>query len=285
MTRVDENRDVQRQQEQKRLDDVQRQKARQDSDQFGKLVSQKQENTSKATQKQARTRNEGTMQQSAAQSRMHASSALLARQGIQANGFQQELAKQGLQNNTATTTQSKARNDELRDTKHAADEQRSSVNRQADNHDKLAAISRDDRRGGQGGEGGDLGGSQGGDSGFAGTQSGSGAPMAAQGAAPAAAAQGAAGATKIPPHVLDALVKRVMVGVNPSGLSEFHIEFRENVLAGSRLRITANKGNITAHFETEDANVRRLIKASEGELARAFQAKGLRLERLEVMGT
>ena len=56
------------------------------------------------------------------------------------------------------------------------------------------------------------------------------------------------------------------------------------MLAGSRLTISARDGKIFARFQTEDTNVGRLLKASEGELARAFGRKGLRLERLEVTG-
>src|SRR2546427_734795 len=87
---------------------------------------------------------------------------------------------------------------------------------------------------------------------------------------------------KMQAHGKEELVKRVMVGVNPQGLSEFHIEFRENVLAGSRLTITAKDGKISAQFATPDANTKRLLKASEGELARAFSRKGLTLERFDV---
>jgi len=84
--------------------------------------------------------------------------------------------------------------------------------------------------------------------------------------------------------VLQAIVDKVMVGLNKEGLSEFHIQFKDNVLAGSGLKISAKNGQVSAAFTTTNANVKRLLLASEGELARAFGSKGMSLARLEVVG-
>jgi flagellar hook-length control protein FliK len=91
-------------------------------------------------------------------------------------------------------------------------------------------------------------------------------------------------APKLPAEVIRQIVERVMVGVNKEGLSEFRIELKDNILGGTALSLTAKDGKISAKFETRDANVKRLLMASEGELARAFEGKGLRLERFEVVG-
>ena len=89
-------------------------------------------------------------------------------------------------------------------------------------------------------------------------------------------------AQMLSPQMLQEIVRRVLVGVNEEGLSEFHIEFADDVLSGARLNLTARDGKITAKFFTPDKNTGRLLKASEGELARLFARKGLSLQQLEV---
>jgi flagellar hook-length control protein FliK len=89
---------------------------------------------------------------------------------------------------------------------------------------------------------------------------------------------------QIPPAVLQEIVKRVMVGVDKEGLASFVVQFKEDVLGGATMQINAQHGKISAKFTTPDKNAARLLKASEGQLARAFAQKGMSLERLEVEG-
>ena len=289
MSRVDENREAQRLADQRRMEQQQKEKSKGDGTEFSRLVSGRQENTARTGQKAQAEAGKQAAEQG------NASTALLARQGIQANRFASTLQQKGNESVSEGRAQVKGRDDESPDPRRAAghrDADAAEGKRVQQQGDKLAAISRDDRQPGGGGSGGggDLGGGKdGGKDG--GTKDGQlatpaqpvGQAQAAQAAAPAQQAQAAA-APRIPAEVINQIVERVLVGVNKQGLSEFHIELKGNLLAGSSIHITAKDGRISARFDTPDANVRRLVKASEGELARAFERKGLKLERLEVGG-
>ena len=111
-----------------------------------------------------------------------------------------------------------------------------------------------------------------------------GMPMGSHNPAPTSTseAKGSAGGARIPETALRALVKLCQVRVNPKGLTEFSIELRDDVLAGSKMNISADGRRINATFVSDDANVRRLLKASEGDLARAFDNAGLSLENFRV---
>ncbi len=282
MTRINDDSGVRETQtrEQERANERRNQeKSQTQREEFARLVGQKQEQTAKSNRDQARARGEQTGQQSAA------SAKLLARQGIQANTFQSTLQNKGQQSLGDKQVQSKSRDTESRETKKAgenkdADIQERRVDRQGD---KLAAISRDDRREGRGekDDGGGGGKEMGGRDGFGAAGQGVAEAKGAQVHGAEAAAQAA---PKLPAEVIRQIVERVMVGVNKEGLSEFRIELKDNVLGGTALSLSAKDGKIFAKFETRDQNVKRLIQASEGELARAFESKGLRLERLEVVG-
>ncbi|MFC1610690.1 hypothetical protein ACFL6C_07020 [Myxococcota bacterium] len=278
MTRVRESDDT-KSRDQKRLNEkINREKQRSDKEDFARLVSTKQERTAKANKDQQLREGKSAGQQAQAQNK------LAARQGIQSTNFQEQLQKQGEQNLGNKQLQSKSRGKEAKQTRsasadHDAEATKERISKQGD---KLAAISRDDRHSGRGDkEGGKEMGS--------GQQQPGGLGLAHADGAPsphATATQQAqtAQAGHIPPEVIQQIVERVLVGVNKEGLNEFHIEFKENVLAGSSLRLTAKDGKISAKFSTHDVNVKRLLKASEGPLARAFGHKGLTLERFEVEG-
>jgi hypothetical protein len=276
MTRVDDNRDAQRAQQEKVAERIQKEKQRTDKDDFSKLVSQKQENTAKASKQQQVQQGKHLGQQAQA-----ANAKLAARQGIQSHSFQEQLSKKGQENLGNQQLQTQSRTKESKDTRKASTEQTTNETKEriGKEGDKLAAISRDDRQSGRDNKG-ESGGKE------MGQQQQStltGQAQAAQPQTQANAAQQVQG-PQVPPEIIQQIVERVMVGVNKEGLSEFHIEFKENVLAGSSLRLTAENGKISAHFKTQDVNVARLLKASEGPLARAFARKGMSLEKLEVEG-
>jgi len=278
MARVTDNRDVQRQNEARRVEKQGLEKTKREGQEFSKLVSQRQESTSKANQKAV------AQQGRQASSRGAAGKALLARRGIAANQFEAKLQQMGQKSLGNNEVQSESRGKQARNTKQAGQEKKTRGDKARINKegDKLAAISRDDREGQQGGGGNLDGGDSGNQSQLA---SGAGAVAQAEGAQTAATQQvQGATAPRISPELVQQLVERVLVGVNKEGLSEFQIEFKQDVLAGSRLSITAKDGKISAKFHTDDTNIGRLLKASEGELARAFGRKGLTLERLEVEG-
>ncbi|MBI3180462.1 MAG: hypothetical protein HYZ27_12420, partial [Deltaproteobacteria bacterium] len=266
--------------EQERQEEAQKERTRREGQEFSRLVSQSQQKTSESKSQLEQAQHRDASQRSAA------GEALLARHGIQSRHFAAKLQTQGKDSGEKERVQRGGREVESRDNRRVGDEKNAESDRrvetreQQQQNDRLAAISRDDPRGQKGGGGG---GDLGGDAGAEGQLAGQGNIAQPAQAVAASEAKGAAGA-RLPQHVLDEIVKRVLVGVNAQGISEFQIEFRENVLAGSRLFISAEGGKISARFETPDANVKRLLKASEGELARAFGRKGLSLERFEVTG-
>lgn len=94
--------------------------------------------------------------------------------------------------------------------------------------------------------------------------------------------QGAAGAKQLPPEVVEALVKQVMIGVNEKGDHVFRIELRDGVLQGATLQITAKNGKIGIDVGGLDDNARRLMQASVGSLQRGLAARGLALDHLTV---
>jgi len=245
---------------------------------FDKLVQKKVQDQSKQTSQANLSRYLG---------KSAASQALMARRGIQSNKFQETLQEQADEALSHTEGTGKERSTDLKKVDSDKVEDRRKTDKQ--DGDKLAErydrVSGDDPR--KQGGGGGMSGEGDADSdkdkkGFSAGQ----ATASVAGAGAAFAPQDVQGHAmpQIPAEVLQQLVARVMVGVNTEGLNEFHIQFRENVLAGSSLKITAKDGKITAQFTTQDVNVKRLLKASEGQLSRAFHQKGLYLDRLEVIG-
>jgi hypothetical protein len=107
------------------------------------------------------------------------------------------------------------------------------------------------------------------------------APIAPKsGAAPVDAPKAAHAPQKIPEEVLAALVKEVYVGVNEKGLSTFRVEMKDGALKGVAMEVTANGGKIALTFTGLDDNMKRLFRASEGDIMRRLGQKGLALDRL-----
>ena len=285
MTRVNDNsrrdsREAQRR-EDARSDKVRTEKRSADSSkQFSQMMASKEQSKGQAAEQRQSMMTKTTRQGN------DANKALLARQGIVSNKFSDKLHQVGKQHVSNNHESGELRGQEQTKARVGGEDRGESAQTQkmGNKGDKLAAISRDDQSQGQHGEG-DGDGGHGTDSGTkdqgfqgSGAMGGGGSSMQM---GQAQKAEGAA-QVRIPPQVIQEIVKRVMVGVNKEGLNEFHIEFKENVLAGSFLTISAEDGKIRARFSTPDRNVRRLIKASEGELSRAFAKKGLNLDRLDV---
>ncbi|MCK5687674.1 hypothetical protein KAI87_00320 [Myxococcota bacterium] len=275
MSRV-ENKDAQRAKETQRVEKKNADQTRSEGQKFAQMVNSKQSNVKKGTKS-------AVLQKMAQKSA--GSQALLARQGIMAGKFQSVMQHQGKASLDGKALTTKSRSEDGETKKAGGEKETKADNKAIDKQgDKLAAISRDDRQsGGGGGGGGAMGGGNSGDNKEALATGGAAALGESSGMKEAEAVTGA-NAPKLPQAVVDELVKRVMVGVDKEGLSQFHIEFKEDVLAGSRMQISVKDGKISVKFETEDVNVGRLLKASEGQLHRAFAHKGLSLERLDVTG-
>ena len=280
MSRVNDKNDAERAAEQKRIDKEARAKDKQTGEKFSQLVRQNKEGRKQTTRQPGQTQKQ---QPKAATQRGPTGNALLARQGITSNSFAAQLYKQGSENLDYSKSLSTGRETEQQDTKNTTEERevRSESQRLDGQQDKVEAVSRDGGRGGQ--HQGDGGGGEQGQSQDDAHQSSQGDGSVSKAESnKASPAEALAGPPQIPEQALQELVKRVLVGVNTEGLSQFYIEFKQDVLRGVRLEVSAENGKIKAKFISEDANVRRLLKASEGQLARAFGYKGLSLERLEV---
>lgn len=87
-------------------------------------------------------------------------------------------------------------------------------------------------------------------------------------------------APKIPDEILEKLVSEVWHGITAGGDHEFHIELKDGALAGAKLKVASKNGKVSLAFSGLDQNTQRLFSASEGDLMRRFEAKGLSLEQL-----
>jgi len=284
MTRVNENRETQKKQdEQRRLQQQDQARTRQSADKFNKVMNQKQTET-RAAETQQSDKGQKTSKKG------NAKSALMAKAGIQGRRFDGLLKNQSKGQTHKKENLDQAESTESRENQKVTEDGQSQTEeaRAEQRHERLESVSRDDgRKGGGGDEGGGEG--AGGDSMSGGQeQAGSGLGGDVSGGLDAQVAAGSAqqlaSGAGIPAHVIQEIVKRILLGANEEGLSEFQIQFSDDVLGGTSLKITADGGKIKAQWQTKDANTRRLLRASEGELARAFAAKNLQLDSMEVEG-
>ncbi len=269
MTRVDENREAQRAAEQQAAEKADKAKRAQNDDFKRQMAKQQQvaQDTNKKTQSQQGDKRA-------------AGQALMARQGIQARNFNQSLQQTGEKAVDKARVDGKAKRNDVNETADEAKERNSKIDKQEQRQqDRLAPISRDDRQeqgqgmgGGGHGGGADAGGGDGGQH----------QPQQQIGMVASKQAEGARGAPQIPPEVIKELVQQAFAGVTPEGLHQFTVELKGDVFGGTRLDVVCNEGKISCTFHTNDKNVARLLKASEGPMARALSHKGLTLERLAV---
>lgn len=276
MTKVNDKREQQRA-EQARAEKRVQCKSRQQSDDFARLVGQKQKPAVEKKSRLKRQHNRESAQPSA-RGGQRADNALLARQGIQAHPFQHFVAQKGKE-----------------DPRHARDEvTHSSANAQETRdgmdlnpQDRIAAVNRDEQGESQTGDGGLGSDAQNDhqDSNSAGSPPPSSVNEVAAGSSPSAPVAGAP-RSKLPAAVIEKIVKQVAVGVNPAGMSEVHIDFQGSGLDGTSIVLTSKGSKIYARVFTDNRNLGRLFKASHTELARALRkGANLSLEELEVMGT
>lgn len=94
--------------------------------------------------------------------------------------------------------------------------------------------------------------------------------------------KGARKPQEIPQELIDKLVDGVRVGVNEVGHAEFQIDLKDGIMQGMTLRVSADNGKVTCQFVGGDASAKNFIESSEGDLSRALENKGLRLEKLSV---
>lgn len=282
MSRVKDNRDAERVQEQKRIEKENQSRDQKKSDSFSKMMNQRRGGEQKQAVKQ------GPKQPAQAKTKSSASGALLARQGITSNSFAATLQKQGAENLQYSESLSTGRGDEMSEKRVESSERQDGqeMKKLGAEHDRVEGLDRDDPQGqgqGQGRGDGDKSGG-GGQEKQDGHKQGDGQGPTGPGAIEneASAEVGGPRQPKLPANIIQEIVNRVFVGANTEGLSQFHIEFKEEILGGLRLEISAENGKISAKFITSDKNIGRLLKASEGQLSRAFGHKGMSLDSLSV---
>lgn len=276
-SRVQRDTQAQRLQQQRQTQAKTKAQSQEGRDKFSKALTHQKAETGEANKQQKMAQSKTLQRQATHGSR-------LGHQGAQAGvKFHAMLHNAGQQNIKQGESQTKTRGDDMKENEMTVREAegQETVKELNQESERVEALDRDGTN--QGGAGG---GSFGGDSGSEGSKQGqgqviAGAAAAGQAAGPAAA-QGA-NAPQIPAAILQELVKRVMVGVDKNGIGNFVIQLNDDVLGGATLQISAKDGKIKAKFTVNDENIARLLKASEGQLARAFGHKGLSLESLEVV--
>lgn len=278
---TDEAKKTEQRNEQLRLEKLQRQKARSKT-LFNEVVEKGQTQKTKTTTKQAANLRAGAKAKQA-EKQSHASERLMARQGIHSNKFQQNLqaasARQAIEQKDT-----KARGSEARQTErsHSAKDSEAELRRVDRQHDRISS-GREDKDNQKDGDNASGKQSQSENNKFGANQMATQQTGSLSSLTSAQQAQGA-GSARLPPEVIQQMVQRVFLGVNKEGLTQFHIELQDHVLAGSSLSVACKDGvKIQAKFFCKDAQIRNLVHASKGELSRAFEKKGLSLERLDVV--
>jgi hypothetical protein len=268
MTRVDDNREAQRAEEERAAKEAQKAKRSQNDDlkrQMNKQQQVAQDNHKKTQEKQNQGRAAGQ--------------ALLARQGIASRNLSQALQARGDQDVQKGATEHKRARQEVLDKADESSERNAKLDKQEQlQNDKLAPISRDDQKGSGGQGGGDAGGSP------SGGHQVQGQPQVAQvemasGPKEAQAARG----PQMPPEAFRELVKQMFAGVTPTGDHLVTVELT-GFFDGVRVDVQSKNGNVSCTFHTPAGrkDLRDLLKASEGPLARALDQRKMRLSRLAV---
>lgn len=262
---------------------------------FGELVKQGQAKDQHTTQTQQRSVGEQVMAQHARTEQDAARMARLARGGTlqhgrileQVKSFQGTLETQKAKTEETDKGRVETRHEGMAEARGQSEERVGDLEQKKDlradkEREQLKAEARDQTRANAAidGQARGKGGSQSGGEGMADPNAAQVAGIGKAGAAEEA--QQAHEVKQIPEAILEALANEVYVGVNAKGLAEFRVELKEGILQGATMRITADGGKIQLAFDGLEGNAKRLVQASEGEIARRLEKKGLRLDALTV---
>jgi len=102
---------------------------------------------------------------------------------------------------------------------------------------------------------------------------------------PVAKANPAAGSDRlrrIATEIAQKIVEKVRVGTNAAGKMEFQIDFRNDVLSGLSVKVSAKNGKISAVFSGRDRDVLKMLEEQSEGLKSALTARGLSLEDFKV---
>jgi hypothetical protein len=83
-------------------------------------------------------------------------------------------------------------------------------------------------------------------------------------------------------EIAQRIVERVRVGTDASGIPEFQIDLRRDVLMGLSIRISGGGGVIRASFSGTDREALRLLRDHTEDLKQALGSRGLTLGELRI---
>jgi hypothetical protein len=113
---------------------------------------------------------------------------------------------------------------------------------------------------------------------------GLGAIQAVEGRAEQAKGPRAAHQVKIPQALIDALAKKIFLGVTASGAARIDLELGGSLLAGVRLSIVSDGTKVKISIGGDNPEGGRLLSAYHTELAGALRHRGLDLDELTLDG-
>lgn len=93
---------------------------------------------------------------------------------------------------------------------------------------------------------------------------------------------GTAGGPRIPQALIEALARKIFVGLGKNGDAQFEIELGGSMLAGVRLRIQAKDGKVSISIGGDNEEGGRMLAAHHTELAAVFRHKNLDLDELSL---
>ncbi|MFT3838017.1 MAG: flagellar hook-length control protein FliK [Myxococcaceae bacterium] len=94
--------------------------------------------------------------------------------------------------------------------------------------------------------------------------------------------QGSDRLRRIATEIAQKIVEKVRVGTNAAGKMEFQIDFRQDVLSGLSVKVSAKNGKISAVFSGSDKEVLKMLEEQAEGLKGALTARGLSLEAFKV---
>lgn len=82
-------------------------------------------------------------------------------------------------------------------------------------------------------------------------------------------------------EIAQKIVDKIRVGTNAMGKMEFQIDLKSDVLGGMSVKVSSNKGKISAVFSGGDRDILKQLEEQSESLKNALTARGLTLESLK----
>jgi flagellar hook-length control protein FliK len=91
-----------------------------------------------------------------------------------------------------------------------------------------------------------------------------------------------ASTTAVRAEMIEQIVQEVRLGINETGAAEFQFDLKSEVLAGLKLKISTQDGQISATFIAENVHIKDTLDQSAPELIQALQDRGLAVANVQV---